>query len=263
MLHVVFGDSAGGILRQGLRKAQVDEQILSFPDNLAYGPICGGARRRVAWCQNQFAALKDGSWLFPSEPGWADFWDQFNRAKSHKVIWLSRRSSREYCGFLECLYRTDLDDSVLINDLTEQSIPTSPTEGTPSLPVHSTSHLNVENLMRFYENWEVLNPDRRKNFLDEWELLRKENGHFRIFADTKLVSAPDSYFDESILSNLEVKWRKAPRVIAEVIQDHWGCYLNDVGFEILFARLIELIKDDRIAARGDPTGSMLLEVRRP
>lgn len=262
LVHVVFGDSVGGILRQGLRQAQLREEILSFPDNLAYGPVNGDPSIRIGWCQGRFDDLKDGRWLYPSASDLADFWDRFDQAKSRKVIWVSRRSSREYCGFLECLFRSDANDSILINDLTDQHISRKTTEGITSLPIVSTGHLNVENLMRFYGSWHLLSPELRESFIEEWKPLREENAHYRVFAGSKMLSASNSYFDESILLNLDEKWRKAVRVIGDTLQDHWHGHYNDVGSDILWARLNELIRDNRIAGRGDFTDLWMLEVRR-
>jgi len=262
LLHVVFGDSVGGILRQGLRKARLREEILSFPDNLAYGPISDDPCTRVAWCQGQFDGLKNRQLIYPSVSDLADFWDRFDQAKSRKVIWVSRRSSREFCGLLECIHQSDANDSILINDLTDQLISRKTTDSITSVPIHSTGHLDVENMMRFYGNCEVLRPELRESFVEEWKPLREENRHYRVFAGSKLISAPNSHFDESILLNLNEKWRKASRVIGETLQDHWISYYNDVGFEALLVRLNELINDNQIVGRGDCTDLGLLEVRR-
>ena len=39
MLHIVFGESAAGTLRLALRQANRDDEVLSFNDDLSFGPI--------------------------------------------------------------------------------------------------------------------------------------------------------------------------------------------------------------------------------
>ena len=50
MLHIVFGESAGGALRLALRQAGRDDEVLSFDDDLSFGPIApADPIVRAAW----------------------------------------------------------------------------------------------------------------------------------------------------------------------------------------------------------------------
>jgi hypothetical protein len=44
MLHIVFGESAGGTLRLALSQAGRGDEVLSFNDDLSFGPINTPAR---------------------------------------------------------------------------------------------------------------------------------------------------------------------------------------------------------------------------
>ena len=39
MLHIIFGESAGGTLRLALRQADCHGEVLNFNDDLSFGPI--------------------------------------------------------------------------------------------------------------------------------------------------------------------------------------------------------------------------------
>ena len=262
-VHVVFGDSPAGILRQGLRQSGSTDLVLSFADNLAFGPIKGGRPdRRTGWSEAGFCLPDDDGCHFPTEADLTPFWERYHQATDCKTIWVSRRSSREYCGFLECLYRTHRDDRIQVNDLTDQRLPQWQDGGWVEQPVCSTGHLNVENLMRFYANGSPLPSSRRREFIREWTALREENGAFRVFADGKLVSVPISYFDESLLSNMRAEWRKALQVVGDTQMRHWGDHFDDLDEDVLFTRLKRLAMEGRIDARGDRAQIHRLEFRK-
>ncbi|MEM9684573.1 MAG: DUF3658 domain-containing protein, partial [Pseudomonadota bacterium] len=267
LVHIVFGFSSGGILRQVLRRVQSSDSILEFPDNLVYGPIANASEvERTKWVSRNLAPSITPSGeeflLAPSASEIIEFWERFEKSHNRKVIWLSRRSSKEYCGFLECVYRSRNDEKILANDLTDRRWPVREDNHASDRPISSTSHLNVENMLSFFDSWSRLTSGRRKEAIGEWEKLRNENEDLRVFADGKLISAPISYFDESILSNVDQKWRKATRVLIEALNEHWDDYYNDVAFELLHARLLRLIDSDRVASRGNVADLTLLEIRK-
>lgn len=248
LVHVVFGESAGGALRQALKQAGIAEQILPCPDRFALGPIDGGSvQDRMDWVRYSLPGVADDRYYLPTPAEMGLFWEQFHDAVNKKVIWFSRRVSNEYCCFLECLQRADSDDQLLINDFTSHP------------PV---SHLHPEELIGFYGDWEPLAQSDREKYLREWSLLRSENSAFRVLADGRLVSAPIEFFDEQILSNVKDRWRKAARVVGETMALNWhGDYYNDVGDLVLLSRLNYLVDQGQVLARGNRTKMRGLEVR--
>src|SRR5215469_12402866 len=99
MLHIVFGESAGRTLRLALRQAGRGDEVLSFNDDLSFGPIDTSAPIvRAAWARTELyfpdaatAVLADGS---------DRFWHRARSAQK-RVVWFSRRTAREHCGVLE------------------------------------------------------------------------------------------------------------------------------------------------------------------
>jgi hypothetical protein len=86
MLHIVFGESAGGALRLALRQADRDDELLSFNDDLSFGPIDPpNPIVRAAWARTEL--------YFPdaTTATLADSLDRFwQRARLVKNAW---------CGF--------------------------------------------------------------------------------------------------------------------------------------------------------------------
>jgi len=118
-LHVVFSDSAAGLLRRALRKAGRTGQVLSFSDNLSFGPINPpDSQIRLEWKKQHLgAALQDWDWL-PAKT--SEFWSIALSASEQLIVWTSRRTTLEYSGFLEWVWRcgnktydvVDLTDAV-------------------------------------------------------------------------------------------------------------------------------------------------------
>ena len=103
MLHIVFGESASGTLRLALRQAGRGDEVLSFKDDLSFGPINPPVPiARAAWARSEL--------YFPDEATAAldntsdRFW-QMARSAQKRAVWFSRRSAREYCWFLELVWQ--------------------------------------------------------------------------------------------------------------------------------------------------------------
>src|SRR6516165_12541947 len=120
MLHIVFGESAGGTLRLALRQAGRDDEVLSFNDDLSFGPInppvpiarAAWARAELYFPDNALAVLYDGS---------EGFWHTARLAQK-RVVWFSRRTACEFCGFLELVSQIGRQSYEVV-DLTGVEIP--------------------------------------------------------------------------------------------------------------------------------------------
>jgi hypothetical protein len=265
LVHVVFGDSPGGVLRQALKQAGLAERVLPHPDNLAFGPIddCDHGTRRK-WVKRNLSCAGSDPYYCPTRVDMNLFWNQFHGAANNKVIWFSRRSSKEYCGFLECLRRADKEETLLVNDLTKETIQFLKDGKQKEEPCPPTTHLNVESMMELLGGWVALPQAHKEKYREEWGLLRRENAAFRVLEDGNLVSAPITYFDDYILSEATNQWRKAAMIVALAMSHDWEASVyNDIGDLPLFSRLNHLIDTGALAGRGDRTHMGRLEVRTP
>ena len=97
-LHVVFTPSGAGSLREALKNAGRDDQVVTFFDDLSFGPINPAASAsRAEWVENQLGWTNWEEVTALSEP----FWHEALSPDHRKVAWLSRRSAMEFAGFLE------------------------------------------------------------------------------------------------------------------------------------------------------------------
>jgi hypothetical protein len=112
-LHVVFNPSAAGGLRKALGEAGRGDRVVSFFDDLSFGPINPpDPEARRQWVEEELGYA-----------GWEDvtntdaFWQEALEP-SPKIAWVSRRTTQEYTGFLEWLRRLG-GAPCQINDLTD------------------------------------------------------------------------------------------------------------------------------------------------
>jgi len=129
IVHVVFTPSGAGCLRQALKSARRDDEVVAFFDNLSFGPINPPDASRAKWVE--------------SELGWTEwevvdshsesFWREALSSDRRRVAWLSRRSTMEYAGFLEWLWRLG-DIPCEVVDLTDVTVSHRPEHGPPRPP---------------------------------------------------------------------------------------------------------------------------------
>src|SRR5262249_28530914 len=116
MINIVFGKLAKTTLAHALAMRQKQEQILTFPDDLSFGPI------NPPWGSQRLKWIADNFHLSASK--WDVFPNQLERlvslisAPDAKIIcWICPNSVYEYCGFSEIIYRTPGKNFYLINTM--------------------------------------------------------------------------------------------------------------------------------------------------
>jgi hypothetical protein len=93
VLHVAPGDSAGGGLKEAIRLAGHQLEVLSFNDDLSCGPIAWGtARERATWWSHLHAPIP--------EDDLAAFWHRLETTDERLVVWFGRHSASELAFFL-------------------------------------------------------------------------------------------------------------------------------------------------------------------
>ncbi|HUJ04156.1 MAG TPA: DUF1835 domain-containing protein, partial [Rhizomicrobium sp.] len=141
-LHICFTLSGGGILRQTLRNAGLSPVVITLSDDLSVGPIDPpDARLRKLWYEREL----DGEF-----PGWVEeeareFWSIASEDWKRRVVWFSRRSAAEYCGFLGWLERIGSTSFDLL-DVTNELHEVSTRGGRKSVVLESIAMVNPEQL---------------------------------------------------------------------------------------------------------------------
>lgn len=278
VLHIVFGESAGGSLRQAMRQARRKGKVIAFWDDLSFGPINPpDPADRAVWSRKElglpveefgFSFERNVRIISDDPPSSArklktevpEFWGKVLSAKAGRVIWTCRRSAHEYAGFLECVWQLG-DEPFDVVDLTG----VSPARvGGKQEPIMSVSELHPQAFTgnRLWDHAAPLTIAARSRYREMWRGLRVENAPLRIVAGDDLVSAPMTFYDEWLISSTVGQWRKAARVIAETmtIAQARGHIVGDL---LLSARLQALAASGRLEAQGNLSKPRFSEVRLP
>ena len=116
-----------------------------------------------------------------------------------KILWLSRRSVCEYCGFLQFLSeQEDLRDIEVVDltDGTENDIGGN-CGGAPyrMIPL-SVSEFTPEIIIEAAEKARCLDTKETEYYLSVWKRLGEENANLRKLWRGQLYSAPDDEYDD-------------------------------------------------------------------
>jgi hypothetical protein len=262
ILHFVFTPSGAGCLVQALKKANRDDQIIISFDDMSFGPINPPERSlRAKWVENELGRADWDS--FTDDP--ERLWDEGRFPNARKVAWLTRRSAKEYAGFLEWLWRLG-DEPCDVVDLTDIMISCHTEQGEPrkrpamSLGMLSPDRICEDNL---WDLAEPLETTAREQHLSLWRQLRSENAPLRVLDGDRLVSAPMSFFDSLLMSFVTENWQKVARIVGKSLVSGTdnSLPLDDI---LLRARVNALVESGRLEIRGQSERDIFFsEVRLP
>lgn len=233
-LHIVFGLSPAGILRQALSSLGLREQVLDIMDDLSLGPIaCGSLEGRAEWLTSELGTYH---WLEVLRRD-AELPARSSEGNRHVVAWYAPNRADSLAGFMWWLSQMGL---------TKISI----------MRVPDLSFKGVVAMMKLVGQQVPLADDERASLQSEWRALRSENALLRVFQNGRLQSASLDYFDNLILDFASCEWRPAMRVVGDAfstISLDTGHFIDD---EFTSSRLRALAGSGVIEWDGD-----LIDVR--
>jgi hypothetical protein len=249
ILHFVFTPSGAGGLVQAIKKAGRDDQVIASFDDLSFGPINPpDASLRAKWVENE---LGRADWSSVAEDS-GRLWEEARFPNGRIVAWLTRRSAKEYAGFLDWLWRLG-DQPCDVIDLTDVMISYHTEEGEPqqqsamSLGMLSPDRICEDNL---WDLAEPLETTAREQHLDVWRKLRLENAPLRVLDGDRLVSAPISFFDSMLMSFVTEDWQRVARIIGQSLVSSTDDSLVAIDDILLRARVNALVECGRLEIRG-------------
>jgi hypothetical protein len=248
--HFVFSPSGAANLAEALEQAGRDDQVVTFFDDLSFGPINPpDSTSRVKWVENELGRAGWDEMTTESERGW----QKALSPDARRVAWLTRRSAMEYAGFLEWSWRLG-DARCEVVDLTEVKISHRPEHGPPRPPRLALSlGMLHHDRIRNDELWDLAEPlqtNARGRYRDLWQQLRSENAPLRVIAGDKLVSAPISFFDSLLMSYVTDNWQKVSRVVGSAMASQMDDWIIQSGDMFLAARINALAESGRLEIRG-------------
>jgi hypothetical protein len=245
VFHVAFTPLGAENLRSALRNAGRDDRVIGLSDDLRFGPInSDDLSLRAKWIKNELGLTGWGDIAAESE--W--FWQQALSFDHRMVAWLSRRSAREYAGFLEWLWRRG-DQRCEIVDLTDLQLPQFSEHGSVTAPVADLAQIVFEEIYDddLFERTEVLSTTTHRKYQALWRQLRDENAALRILKSDALVSSPISFFDQALMSQASKNWRKVARVVGMTLHSEAEGHASDL---FLAARVNALVASGHLERQG-------------
>jgi len=257
-LHIAPGASAGGSLKQAIREAGRDEEVLPCFDDLSCGPIdTDDPSARAAWW-----GLFREVWDVESEL--KTFWNRVATTDDRLVVWFGRHSAQELAFFLALADRLG-ERSYDIVDVTGLRWPFNRPDGSAAMtkPASAVAIIPTDRLRTTLLGSErpVTAQERDESRL-HWHQLQVENAPFRIVTPTGLVSAPVDHFDPLLIERATTEWRTIVRVIADTMGYNSEPY-HQVGNVMLLTRVVALIGEGKLLADGDPWDMFSCRVRLP
>jgi hypothetical protein len=261
-LHVVFGTTAQETLNEALRLAGGDEPVVAFPDDLSIGPINGeGDEARVAWMVREFGPSFACLGKLPAEL--EAFCRALRSTEAAPVIWFTRRSAREYSGFLELAWTLG-EQPYQIVDFTGVDFVKRLHEGPGKLRIYlGLDEMQPFEAAGFLGSAQVPSSGQRDHYRQIWSRLREENAALRVLMDGGLASEPASFFDDALLRATPASWQ----TIAKTIEEVWVLSFRDNVFQVsemvLTGRIRALVNLGSLECRGDVDDIRAGEIRRP
>jgi len=256
ILHIAPGDSAAGSLKEAMRAAGYQHEVLSFQDDLSCGPIAWGtSSERAAW------------WSHVHEPRLPDdfetFWHRLETANERLVVWFGRHAASELAFFLALADRLG-DRPYDIVDVTALQWTFTQPDGASAVtqPAGAVGMIPTDRLAAQLGFARPISPQEAEDAGRLWQHLRTQNAPFRVVTPTGLASAPIDHFDSSILEQAAREWRKAAYVIGSAMAHNCEPYMQ-VGDVMLLARLVALVEEGKLLADGDPWDMRGCRVRLP
>ncbi|WP_066506889.1 DUF1835 domain-containing protein [Abyssisolibacter fermentans] len=249
-VHIVFGDSAAGILKYYFENIQNEfmGEIISFRDIHSVGPIYEidtetGLRKRIEWLKNMVKVVSADDYFEYIEKEFIATYENIKNIDidSKIVIWHEKNTDSQV-GFRYLnkllknkeLYEVNVSESYIKDYNNNRYKPRSLAECAP------------EEINRFILTMKKLEKEKCNCLINDWEVLRTSKENLRILKDNKIIGVDENYYDHDILSNCTFNFRKAARIIGKTM----GESDQLVSDTYLDYRVRKLIKSGKVEYRG-------------
>ncbi len=262
--HFVFTLSGEGLLRDALRKSGRNDAVVSYADDLGFGPIDPpDPEVRAAWVQHNLG-VSPNDWQRRTADIDA-FWKTALTTPDRRVVWMTRRTVAEYTAFLEWVQRLG-DAPYEVVDLTATQTTFRDRQGREARrDVMSLALLHPDQIQMgaFWNCAEMYSRESRDSSRAVWRRLRAENAPLRILTIDGLMSAPLNHYDRMLLSFATSEWKWAARIVGEGLAATFDDSFIQVGDQVLFARVRALVGAGIFESKGDLAEMRRCEVRLP
>ncbi len=263
-LHVVFSQSGGGILRQALRMAGLRGRVIAMPDHFGYGPIDPlDWPSRYEWLRREIGAWPEWPEQFDVLPTEVKkFWNQCD-LHDRCVVWFSRRTLLEYCGFLEWVRRRETRPFCVVDFTDEERPPQNDSDESGLLISIAFTPPDLFPTELCLGRAAPLTSAERSHYIDSWRRLREDGAVLRVVDNGGVHSVPVTYYDEVLMSHARLQWTKWARVVGCTMAYGGPDNYIQVSDDFLGARVRKLVSEGRLESKGNLSRIGFSEVRLP
>lgn len=250
VIHIVFSESAEGTFKHGInrKKSISGDKIIALYDNMSHGKLS-----ELVTIEDRSEWLKElnerDSYSYIDIEHFKENYDKFykdiSEINGEDIIYLwYGHCDREISGMLYTLYllrnkeinvySVDVSATLIRND-----------QG--AVWVNSASEINSEKLGEYFNFARKIERDECINLSEQWRYLINENSMLRSCVDGKMKSVSEAYFDKDILKFTDREYKKAGRVMGDVISNVEPRITEDY----IFWRIKELIKSGILKFKGN------------
>ncbi|HLD55497.1 MAG TPA: DUF3658 domain-containing protein [Candidatus Nanoarchaeia archaeon] len=256
-IHVVFGNSASGNLRQFLRQNKnLNGEIIVFLDNLSIGPINDlSYKKRIKFHEDILQGDEDVE----------EFAKQFNDSANFKrlskinqivYIWVGPNSFDEL-GFLKICNSSDLKMQEIFL-IKFPKIKVKARNGKYYF-ANSLGELSSDKTNTLLKYKRKLSKEQIQFYSQLWEERSKDKYILRIrSSEFEFKSRKESYFDNKILNLCTQNYQSSAKIIGEILAK--SKIKPDLRF--LIWRIKELIKNNKLVPNGNISSIRDLKIKK-
>lgn len=259
ILHICFSESARGCLRYGTPiELRRKTRAINFLDDLSSGPIddMNNIDKRIEW-NKSVISFDFGDLPNNIRENYNDIKKEVSNIKAEDIyIWYGENGS-ELSGLLYILslLKDNVENVYTINVSEKPYI-----YNNNVIQYHrSVGEVSHERLDWFIGMKKKLNLEDYSSSMEIWRKLRDENSNLRVIKEKRILSVPESYFDEIILQYTNYHFGRCSRTVGEVM----GRVENYISDIYIFWRVLELIKLGKIEYIGSLGSMRDMEIRKP
>lgn len=259
-LHIVFGDSAAGNLKQFLSNECAEDKVIALRDNLSFGPIANldedeGASKRFDWLESMFV---DNDVIKAHEMiEQLDDEKKLNKIleSDENIFWVGPNAYAELGLLRVCslLSKEGKNNFIVKFPDFKMEFQNGNTFFAKSLGSILTNH--IQKIMKYKKK---LSLEEINEYSAKWNEISKVNSLLRVRnAEFDFNSVKENYFDKQILSECSKEMQKAAALVGKLVSK----YALDVDF-ILY-RIRFLVTKKQLITRGDLSSMRLFNVKLP
>ena len=236
--HVGFARSTAASLRQQHTKLGAVPKVRCLHDNLSMGPLFNSPDR-VSWFTEMFG---DHPWREEIEQRNV-FWNEVTSIVGECCVWFSRKSSSDYCGYLEWASHPPSIGHQVVD---------------AEMPIGLIGPLSQ--WLEYFAQAKQADEGQQSVDAQTWGRLTVENAPVRKIENGKVVSAPSDCFDDLLLAKAIPGWKSAALMVGEVLANDFED-IHQTGDLLLVNRLWALVDAGKLDWQGDETSIRSVQMR--